>query len=109
MTVPVNPASFTITDAVASAQSVTGVTINVGTATGGPYTHSYPLTAAEVTAGLTAGSFTGTLASIGEALGAGTYYAVATATNAAGTSGNSPEVEFIVLAVPTPPTAFSVA
>jgi len=89
MSAVLNPVTFTIGDAVASTQSVTGVTILVGTTSGGPYTHSYPLTAAEVSAGLASGSFTGTLASIGETLGPGLYFAVATA--------------------PTAPTSFSVA
>lgn len=106
-----NPTGFTITDAVAAAQQVTGVTIIVGVATGGPYTAgTFPLTAAEVAAGLAAnGVFTGTLASIGENLPPGTYFAVATATNAAGVSKDSPEIEFTVLAAPTAPTGFSVA
>jgi hypothetical protein len=102
-----NPTQFTITDPTAQAQGIIGITLLVGTATGGPYPHSYPLTAAEVSAGLASGSFTGTLASVGETLGAGTYYAVATATNAAGTSGVSPEASFQALSVPTAPTVLA--
>lgn len=102
-----NPTSFTVTDTQAQAQGVSAITITVGVAAGGPYTTgSYPITAAELSAGLASGNFTGTLASIGETLASGTYFAVCTATNAAGVSGNSPEVEFQVLKVPTPPTAF---
>jgi hypothetical protein len=110
VTTVVNPLNFAITDVVAQSQSVTLISINVGTVSGGPYTaHSYPLTAAELAAGMAAGNFSGTLASIGENLPPGTYFAVATATNAAGTSAPSPEVSFQVLATPSPPTAFSVS
>lgn len=109
MAAVLNPTGFTITDTAAQAQNVTAITIMVGTASGGPYTHSYPITGAELSAGLASGTFTGTLASIGETLGAGTYFAVCTATNAAGTSGVSPEASFQVLSVPSAPTnlAFS--
>jgi hypothetical protein len=110
MTVVVNPAGFTIDDSVAQAQGVTSVQITVGTTSGGPYTTAtWTLTAAQVAAGLAGGVFSGTLASIGDTLGAGTYYAVATVTNAAGTSGPSPQVEFQVVTVPTAPSAFSLA
>jgi hypothetical protein len=104
-----NPTTFTITDANAKAEGVTAVTILVGGTTGGPYPNSFPITAAELTAGLPTGNFTGTLASIGETLGAGTYFAVATATNATGVSAHSPEVTFQILALPSAPTAFSLA
>jgi len=105
-----NPTTFTITDTTAQSNGVTGLNINVGTVAGGPYTaHSYPLTAAEVSAGLPTGTFTGSLASIGEALGPGTYFAVSTATNASGTSGNSPEVNFQVQTAPVAPSAFTVS
>jgi len=103
----VNPKNFDIVDAVAAAQSVTGLTLLVGTASGGPYPNAFPLTAAEVSAGLAAGNFSGTLQSIGEALGPGTYFAVATATNLGGTSGSSPEASFQVPSPPTAPTALS--
>jgi hypothetical protein len=105
----VNPNTFTVSDPVASAQSVTGVTILVGTVSGGPYPNVYPLTAAEISAGLASGTFTGTLASIGETLPSGTYFAVATATNAIGTSGNSPEVTFQVLTAPSAPVSLVLA
>lgn len=111
MATPVlNPVNFNIVDTVASAQGVTSITINVGVATGGPYTTaSFKLTAAEISAGLAAGTFTGTLASVGDALPAGNYFAVCTATNATGTSGNSPEAAFTVQAAPSPPTGFTLA
>lgn len=109
MAAVINPTGFTITDATAQANGVTGLTINVGTVSGGPYPHSYQVTAAELAAGLASGTFTGTLASIGETLGAGTYFAVATATNAAGVSAPSPEASFQVLPVPVAPTALSFA
>ena len=104
-----NPTNFTVSDPVASAENVTGVTILVGTVSGGPYTHSYPLTAAEISAGLASGSFTGTLASIGETLPRGTYFAVAKATNAVGASGNSPEVTFQVETAPSAPVSLVLA
>ena len=110
MAVVLNPTTFNITDTLASVQSITGLKILVGTVSGGPYTAgTFNLTAAEVSAGLASGNFTGTLASIGENLGPGTYFAVAEAVNTAGTSANSPEVSIQVLAAPTAPTVFIVA
>jgi hypothetical protein len=79
MAAVLNPTTFSITDAAASAQTVTTVTIMVGTTAGGPYPNAFQLTASETTAGLASGTFTGTLASIGEHLGPGLYFAVATA------------------------------
>jgi hypothetical protein len=104
-----NPTTFTITDATAKADGVTAITVHVGTTTGGPYPTAFPITSGELSAGMASGNFTGTLASIGDSLGAGTYFAVATATNPTGVSGNSPEVTFQVLALPQAPTVFSVA
>lgn len=102
-----NPTTATITDPTAAADGVTGIAIHVGTATGGPYPTVFQLTAAEVSAGLASGNFTATLASIGDNLGSGTYFAVATATNATGVSGNSPEASFQVQKVPSAPTVLS--
>lgn len=113
MATPVlNPTNFTIVDPVASTQGVTGMKIMVGTASGGPYLFNmYNLTAAEIAAGIASGTgtFTGSLASVGENLAPGTYYMVAAAVNATGTGGNSPEVALTVQAVPSPPTSFSVS
>lgn len=103
----VNPKSFDIIDAAAQSEGVTAITLMVGTVSGGPYPNVYPITGAELAAGLSSGNFQGTLASIGETLGPGTYFAVATATNAGGTSGFSPEATFQVVAPPTAPTGLS--
>ena len=105
-----NPTAFSFAEANASAQQLTGAVIRVGVATGGPYTTgTFPITAAELSAGLSSGNFSGTLASIGDSLPAGNYFAVVTATNAVGSSGNSNEFAFQVLGVPAPPTNFSLA
>lgn len=107
MAAVVNPKNVDVLDAVAAADGVTGITLLVGTVSGGPYPNAFPLTAAEVAAGLSAGNFAATLASIGETLGPGTYFAVATATNLGGTSGFSPEASFQVVAPPHAPTGLS--
>jgi len=106
-----NPLNFAIGAPSAQADGVTAVEIHVGTTAGGPYTaHTYPLTAAEVSAGLAAGgNFSGTLVSVGEALGPGTYFGVSVVKNATGVSGNSPEASFQVQAAPSPPVSFTVA
>lgn len=108
MTVPVNPVNFQITDPTFVADSVTSMTLEVGTVTGGPYPQSFTVPAADVTAEA-GGVVKGTLASLNMALANGTYFMVATATNAVGTSKPSPEVSFQILGAPAPPTQLSVS
>jgi hypothetical protein len=104
-----DPKQFTITESdLAAAATVTSGQILVGTVSGGPYPTIYNLTTAEITAGLANGIFTGTLASVGEKLGAGKYYAVAQLINAAGIGPLSAEVE-VVFDEPLAPPNFGLA
>lgn len=103
-----NPTAFTITDPKITAENVTGFQILFGRTAGGPYTLTAPVPAADVNA--TAGTATGTMASLNEALAPGNWFAVAQALNVTGASTNSPEAAFaIVPPLPSPPTAFTVA
>lgn len=111
MALVLNPKTFTITDANVAAQEVTSFTVLVGTTTGGPYTTSTasaPLATLTVSGSTYAAAYTSLTFS--PALSEGvTYFAVVEAVNAAGVSGNSPEVSFSLLAAPSAPTAFTVA
>lgn len=109
MTTPVqNPVNFQITDPTFVADAVTSMTIEVGTTSGGPYPNSFTVPAADVTA-QSGGVVKGTLASLNMGLGNGTYFAVATATNANGTSKPTPETSFQILGEPSAPTALLVS
>lgn len=106
-----NPSTVTITDTSAASQSVTSYKVLVGTATGGPYTTS---SASVSLASMTdnAGVYTTPFASLAfsPALANFTnYFAVVEAVNAQGASGNSPEVSFSLVSVPSAPTAFAMA
>jgi hypothetical protein len=111
MAVVVNPKSFSIGDAAAVSQGVTGFNVLVGTASGGPYTVSSASVALSALSN-GSGTFTGnwTLLSFSPALANfTTYYSVAEAVNAQGASGNSPEVSFSLAAAPSAPTSFTLA
>jgi hypothetical protein len=103
----VNPTQFTITDASITAQGVTGFQIKFGQVSGGPYTLTAQVPASDINA--SAGTVTGTIASLNTTLAAGNWFAVSEAINAAGVSTNSPEAAFTIEAVPGAPTGFSVA
>jgi hypothetical protein len=104
-----NPTTFQIVDTTLIADKVTAMAVSFGTVSGGPYTLIAAVPAVDIT-GAANGVVSGTLASLNEQLAPGIWYAVASATNATGTSGNSPEVAFeIVSALPLPaaPTGFT--
>jgi hypothetical protein len=106
--IPVNPTTFTIVDAVAVAQGVTGFNVEFGR-TSGTYTLKAPVPAADLTTEAS-GTITGKLADLNQSLAAGVWFAAATAVNATGESSASPEVSFqIVPPAPTAPTGFTVA
>lgn len=103
-----NPTTFTITDAKITADNVTGFQILFGKTTGGPYTLTAPVPTADINA--SAGTATGTIASLNENLAPGNWFAVAQAINAAGNSTNSPEASFVIVPpLPSPPTGFTLA
>ena len=103
----INPTTFTITDALITAQGVTGFLVKFSQTSGGPYTLTATVPTADINA--SAGTVTGTLASLNTTLAPGNWFAVSEAVNAAGDSTNSPEAAFTIEAVPSAPTAFSVA
>lgn len=103
-----NPTTFTIVDAVAVAQGVTGFNVEFGRATG-VYTLKAPVPAADLTTEAS-GTITGKIADLESSLAAGLWFAAATAVNATGESKASPEVSFqIVPPAPDAPTSFEVA
>jgi hypothetical protein len=109
MSGPVNPTTFTITDALVTAESVTGFNVSLGQTSGGPYTLKAPVPAADL-ANDASGSVVGKIADLNEQLAPGQWYAVASAVNANGESANSPEAAFtIVPPPPTAPSAFTLA
>lgn len=100
-----NPTTFSITDPTLAADNVTAFQISFGRTSGGPYTLIAPVPTADINA--TAGSCTGTVASLNEALAPGNWFAVAQAINAGGTGPVSPEAAItIVPPLPKAPTAF---
>ena len=106
-----NPKTFTITDSTLVADQVTGMNIKFSTTAGGPYSLVAPVPAADITAEV-GGLVSGTFESLNEKLAPGTWYGVATAVNATGESGPSPEFDFDIVAplpLPSAPTSFSVA
>lgn len=109
MTAVVNPKTFSITDPTFTADAVTAMTISVGTAAGGPYSLVLPVPAADLSS-QSGGVVTGAVTGLTHwPTTAGTYFAVATATNATGTSSPSPEASFQIQATANPPTALSFA
>ena len=107
MAAVINPTAFTITDPSITAQNVTGFQILFGKTSGGPYTLTAQVPAADINA--STGIVTGTIASLNETLAAGNWFAVSQAINAAGDSTDSPEAAFTIEAPPSAPTGFSVA
>lgn len=111
MTAPiVSGKNFEIDDATAAAEGVTGFNFHVGTASG-QYATVAALSVADVAAELLAGKIVDALANLVPpvALIPGTtYFAVATAVNAAGESPMSPEFTFTVAKTPSAPTGFRV-
>lgn len=106
--IPVNPTTFTIVDAVAVQQGVTGFNVEFGRVSG-TYTLKAPVPAADLTTEAS-GTITGKLADLNQSLAAGIWFAAATAVNATGESTASPETSFqIVPPAPDAPSAFSVA
>ena len=112
MTVDVNPVTVTVTDPSVVAQAVTAIKLLVGTASGGPYTAAtatVPLSS--LTAGA-AGTYSCPFASVtfSPALSPfTTYFMVAEADNSAGVSGNSPEVSFSLVSVPSAPSGLALS
>lgn len=107
----VNPTTFTIVDAVAVAEGVTGFNLKFGRATG-----NYTLTAPVPPANLSteaSGTISGKLADLNLQLAAGTWYVSATAVSPNGESNPGPEDVFDIVPPPppppSPPTGFSVA
>lgn len=109
MTIPVNPKTFTIVDAAAVAEGVTGLNVEFGRAAGGPYTLKAAVPAKDLTT-LASGTVTGAISDLENSLAAGQWFCVATAVNVTGESAVSPETTFsIVPPPPSAPTGFSVA
>jgi hypothetical protein len=109
MTTPVtNPTTFTIVDPVATQQGVTGMNVKLGLKSG-TYTLTAPVPASDLTTEAS-GTITGKLTDLNLTLAPGTWYAVATAVNAGGESGPSPETSFVITPpAPSAPTTFTVA
>jgi hypothetical protein len=103
----INPTTFTITDAIATAEGVTGFNIHLGRVSG-VYTLSAPVPAADLSTEAS-GQITGKIADLNLQLAPGDWFAVATAVSAGGESGFSPELAFTIVAVPSPPSGFFVA
>jgi hypothetical protein len=106
-----NPNTITITDAKVITDAITSFVVKAATVSGGPYTASQvslPLSSLTVNAGVATGPLP-PAALWTPPLSNGTYFIVAEAVNAAGVSGNSPEATFQELALPSAPTALSVA
>jgi hypothetical protein len=107
------PKTFTITDAVAQTENVTEFNILIGTISGGPYPVTCKVSPADVATEEATGLVsvaTANLSPVPTFQDGGTYYAVANAVNATGTSPNSPEFGFKVpLPLPSAPTSFTVA
>lgn len=104
---PVNPKTFTITDAVATAEHVTGFNVKLGRASG-TYTLVAPVPSADLST-LGSGVVAGAITDLNLQLAPGTWFAVATAVSANGESLASPEAVFdIVPPPPSPPTSFVV-
>lgn len=102
-----NPSTFTITDANVLAEGVTSFSVDFGTTSG---QYSLHATVPVANLSVSGNTYTGTIANLHQTLAAGTWFAAARATNANGTSGESPEVSFsIVPPPPSNPTAFIVA
>ena len=104
-----NPTTFTITDSTVASANVVSFDVDFGRATG-----QYTLTASVPVSSLTVDSskntYTGTIASLNEQLGAGQWFVAARAVNANGVSLESPEATFsIVPPAPPAPEAFTVA
>lgn len=89
-----------------AAELVSGATIVYGGTSGGPYTGTYVVPAATVTADEASGNITIPLANV--PLPEGISYLVATVSNAAGSSLVSDEIGIQILAVPAAPV-FTVA
>lgn len=103
--------TFTLTDATAAADQVTAFNIKFGAASG-VYDQVCQLDAADVAAEVATGSVSDAIASLipPAVLTPGkTYFAIATAVNATGESGPSPEFKFTVaLGLPAAPSSFIV-
>lgn len=107
---PINPKSFTITDAAVAAEAVTGFRVLLSQTDGGPYSLQADVPLADVTVDPVAGTYTGKLDDLHLQLAKGTWYAVAQAVNANGASANSPRTVFdIVPPLPSAPTGFEIA
>ena len=106
--------TFTRTDAAAAADQVTAFNVKFGAASG-VYDQVCQLDAADVAAMLSAGTVSDDIAALipaGQLTPGNTYFAVATAVNATGESGPSPEFKFTVavpLPLPQAPSSFIVA
>jgi hypothetical protein len=108
MAVVINPSTFQIVDPTIATDNVTGFQILFGRVSGGPYTLTAQVPAADMN--VSTGTVSGTIASLNETLAPGNWFAVSQAVNLAGDSPNSPEVAFqIVPPLPKPPTSFSVS
>lgn len=112
MTAEVNPTTITVTDPNVVAQAVVAIKLLVGTTSGGPYTAATAtVPVSSFTAGA-AGAYSCPFASVtfSPALEPfTTYYMVAEADNSAGVSGNSPEVSFSLVSVPSAPTGLALS
>lgn len=104
----VNPTTFTITDPNVTAEGVTSFDVDLGTKSGA-YTLTASVPVSSVTVNATAGTYTGTISSLHESLAPGTWYCACRAVNAAGVSLESAETTFVIQAVPSAPTGFTVA
>jgi hypothetical protein len=103
-----NPTTFTIVDATAVAENVTGFNVEFGRATG-VYTMKAAVPAADLSTEAS-GTITGKISDLNTQLAPGLWFAAATAVNSTGESAASPEVQFTIVApVPSAPTGFTVA
>lgn len=104
-----NPTTFTITDSTVTSANVLSFDVDFGRASG-QYTLTASVPLANLTVDTTKNTYTGTIASLNEQLGAGQWFCAARAVNATGASAESPEATFtIVPPVPPKPEDFSVA
>lgn len=109
MTPITNPTTFTITDSTVGSAGVTSFDVDFGR-TSGQYTLTASVPVSSLTADPTKNTYTGTIASLNEQLGAGQWFCAARAVNSSGASLESPEATFtIVPPAPPAPEAFTVA
>lgn len=105
-----NPQTFTIIDPTLTADNVTAFKVLFAQVARGPYLLASTDDAITSFTTNPDGSVTGKIVDLNTKLAPGTWFAVAEAKNAAGYSGNSPEISFIIdPPVPSDPTGFSVA